>query len=443
MLRWGAIAWSLAILLLDETAVNEEMKPPVAEEFYRMGLIHNKESESHNFTAIHNGKVLGYIAIDSTIRGRSSGGLRMHPDIGESEIQSLARTMTLKYGFLGLPQGGAKAGVFGDPEAPQMERRERLVEFGQSVADILHTRTFIPHADMGTDNGDIRFMLNSLGIRVPRRDLQGNSSGYYTALSVSAGVKKSATHLGIDLLQCTVAIEGFGNVGRPLASLLSLAGVKVVAISTSQGGLYNPQGLEVDELIRLSDETGSGVVKVYRKARFITREALLELPVDILCPCARWNSLDMSNAARIATRVICPGANNPVTPDAERALSERGVLCLPDFVTNSGGVLGGTMEFASVSRESIVSFIDRYIGGCIGWLLDESRVKKLLPREIVVPLALQRFEQAARCAANPTLLGRLFEAALECYRRGWIPSSLVAILSLPYFHRKMAAWPEG
>ncbi len=121
-------------------------------------------------------------------------------------------------------------------------------------------------------------------------------------------------------------------------------------ISTSRGALYNPEGLNVDRLVRLTEEAGSRVVEFYHDAEFVDREKLLELPVDILCPCARWNSLNMSNAPRIPAQVISPGANNPITPDAEHALFERGVLCFPDFVTNCGGVLGGTMEFASVSR---------------------------------------------------------------------------------------------
>jgi len=362
----------------------------------------------------------------------------MLPDIDEAEIRALARSMTLKYGFLGLPQGGAKAGVIGDPEAPRTERLKRLVEFGHAIKPLLHTKTFIPTSDMGTDSADIRHMLNAVGIRVSHRELQGNSSGFYTAHSILAGVTKSTQHLGLDLSNCTAAIEGFGNVGRPLASLLSNAGIKVVAISTSRGALYNPQGLAVDRLIRLADEAGSQVVEVYREAEFIDREALLELPVDILCPCARWNSLHISNALRIAARIICPGANDPITPDAESTLFERGVLCLPDFVTNCGGVLGGTMEFASVSRERITTFIEHQIGERIAYLLEEAKAKCILPREVAVPLALHRFEKIQQSATHPTPLRRLFEAGLEFYRRGWIPGPLVGFLSLSYFERSLA-----
>jgi glutamate dehydrogenase (NAD(P)+) len=280
-------------------------------------------------------------------------------------------------------------------------------------------------------------MLNALGIRVGRRELQSNSSGYYTAQSVLAGVVQSARHIGLNLSKCTAAIEGFGSVGSPLASLLAREGIKVIAISTSRGALYNPSGLDVDRLAQLAEEAGSRVVEVYCEAERIDREKLLDLPVDILCPCARWNSLNMSNAPRILAKVICPGANNPITPDAEHALFERGVLCLPDFVTNCGGVLGGTMEFASVSRERISTFINHHIGVRIARLLNEAKSKHRLPREVAVPFALRRFNQVAQSAEHPTPLSRLSNLGLEFYRHGWIPGRLVAPLALRYFRKRL------
>ena len=400
-----------------------------------MDLNLKEENGSRIFTAVHNGNILGYVAIDSTIRGRSCGGLRMLPDIDEAEIRTLARSMTFKYGFLGLPQGGAKAGVLGNPEAPQPERMEQLVAFGRAIEPLLRTKAFIPTSDMGTQNSDIRHMLHSIGVHATRRDLRNNSSGYYTGLSVLAGVVQSARHLGLDLSRCTAAIEGFGNVGKPLAALLLKAGVKIVAISTFQGTIYNPRGLDVGHLIQLSDEAGSRVVEIYNEAERMDREELLELPVDILCPCARWNSLNLGNVHRIAAKVICSGANNPMTPDAENVLFERGVLCLPDFVTNCGGVLGGTMEFASIRREKISTFINHHIGARITWLLNEAKSKHESPREVAIPFTLRRFNKVAKNADHPTPLNRLFHLGLDFYRRGWIPGCFVAPLSLRYFNK--------
>jgi glutamate dehydrogenase (NAD(P)+) len=381
---------------------------------------------------------MGYVVIDSVVGGRSCGGLRMLPDIDEEEMRGLARAMTLKYGFLGLPQGGAKAGVRGDPESSQGERWLRLKAFGLAIAPLLRSRAYIPGTDMGTNNADIRYMLGSVAVPVRRRELRDTDSGYYTALTVKAGAKRAAKHIGLPLSRCSVAVEGFGRVGSALAGLLAEANARVVAISTLKGAIFNPKGLDVTRLEDLAAKEGSRVVELYPEAERMDRAALLELPVDLLCPCARHNSLHTDNAARVKARIICPGANNPVTPEAEHMLFKQGVLCMPDFVTNCGGVLGGTMAFASVSKTRISAFIDRHIGARAEWLLNEAARQSVLPREIAVRIAQRRFEQVRRDAEHPTALARLFNFALELYRRGCIPGPLVASLSLPYFEKSLA-----
>ncbi len=397
------------------------------------------ERDSHQMliTVSQGSEVIGYVAIDSTVGGRSCGGLRMLPDIDEAEMRGLARAMTLKYGFLGLPQGGAKAGVRYDPDAPQAERRQRLAEFGQVIAPMLLSRIYTPGTDMGTDNADIRNMLQAVGMKFKYRELRGTESGYYTALTVFTGAKEATQHLGINIADCKIAIEGFGKVGSELAELFNRVNAPIVAISTSRGAIFNPKGLDVKLLIELVARVGSRVVDLYTDAEHIDRTTLLELPVDLLCPCARHNSVHIGNADHIRARIICPGANNPITPEAERILLSRGVLCLPDFVTNSGGVLGGTMEFASVDKIRIAAFIEHHIGPRIAWLLSEAKRQSVSPRDIAAPFALRRFDQMRQNVRQSTLRSRFFEAGLEFYRRGWIPGRLVASLSLPYFKRAL------
>ncbi len=393
-------------------------------------------AESQIVCTITNGAgVIGYLAIDSTVGGRSCGGVRMLPRIDEAEMRGLARAMTYKYGFLGLPQGGAKSGIFITPDASQEERLQRLAEFGAALAPLLRSRLYAPGTDMGTSNDDIRHLLRAAGMRSHARELRGCMSGYYTALTVFVGVKEALRHLGMAPDGRRAAIEGFGKVGSELALLLADAGVRVVAVSTCKGAIYNPEGLDVRLLRKLAAEAGSGVVEKYGDAEKIGLADLFELPVDILCPCARHESLHEGNAPRILSRIVCPGANNPVTPDAERILCGRGVLCLPDFVTNSGGVLGGTMEFASVPRWRIEEFTDRYVGARIADILREAEKQGVTPRDIAVPFAVRRFAQVKRNADHSMPLRRLFNTGLELYHRGLLPRSLVARLSLPYFER--------
>ena len=382
--------------------------------------------------------VLGYLVVDSTVGGRSCGGVRLLPDVAEDEMRMLAASMTLKYGFLGLPQGGAKAGIRGDPGGRPAERRERLRAFAEAIAPLLRRRVFLPGPDMGTSGEDIGLMLASVGVRPGRRGIREAASGHYTAFSVLVSARVATLRLGGGLDGRTVAVEGFGRVGSALAALMAREGARVVAVSTARGALYDPAGLDVERLAALGRREGSRVVDLPVGARRLEREALLELPVDLLCPCARHHTIHEGNAGRVRARVICPGANNPLTPGAEERLRGRGVVCVPDFVANCGGVLGGTMAFASVPAARIEAFMARHLARRVARVLSEAERVGSSPRDVAASLAMRRFQEVRRGVESPTPLGRLFGLALEGYRRGLIPAALVGRLSLPYFARTLA-----
>jgi len=382
-------------------------------------------------------RITGYLAIDSTINNRSCGGLRLHNGVNEEEVSGLARAMTLKYGFLGLPQGGAKAGVVGDPESSREERLEQLVDFARSIAPLLRQGIFLPAADMGTTNEDIRFMLQAIGIPVKYRELKGSMSGYYTARSVFSSIIRAISFMNIDPCGATAAIEGFGKVGLPLAQLLSELGMKIVAISTQLGALFNPNGLDIPNLISAARRSGSRVVNEYHEADQLKREELFNIPCDVLCPCARHHSLNEETAPSIETKLICAGANNPATQKAENIFQQRDILLLPDFVTNSGGVLGGTMEFASLPRKTIELFIDNEFGNRVEWLLESWTGNSLSLRDRAMRLALNRMQQQQKEAEKRSPLSHLFSGGLELYRRGWIPARLMTELSPAYFRRRL------
>jgi len=386
-------------------------------------------------TVTQNFKVIGYIVIDSIINGHSHGGVRLMPDIDEEEISLLARGMTLKFGFLGLPHGGAKAGVVGDPEAPLKERLKILTAFGRAIYPLLAHHIYIPATDMGTEISDIRHMVKSSGAHVKEREFRVSRTGYYTALTVFTGAKQAARHLGLEMSKCSAAIEGYGKVGSSLGDFLYNSDVRLVAISTSRGTIYNQDGLDIRRLNQLAKEAGSRVVDLYDDANRIDRSSLLELPVDILFPCARHNSIHRENAKKITARIICPGANNPVALDAQRVLYDNGILNLPSFITNCGGVLGGTMEFASVNKKKIKEFIDIHIGSRIASLLDEATRKSIPPSIIAETMAEQRFEEMRKKSARSALSAKMFGFALDLYRRGFIPGPIVGSLAPRYFER--------
>ncbi|MGH7557249.1 MAG: Glu/Leu/Phe/Val family dehydrogenase [Gemmatimonadota bacterium] len=388
------------------------------------------------------GEVLGYLAVDSTVRGRSLGGLRIAPDVTAEEIAELARAMTLKYGLAGLPQGGAKAGVLGDPEASADERRERLAAFGRAIAGLLRSRVYQPDTDMGTRADDIRGMLSAAGAEASRRAFRTDRSGFYTALTVMAGAREALRRRGIGLKGATVAIEGFGAVGGALASVLNLAGARVIAVSTSRGAIHDAEGLDVPRLVALTAALGSRAVLEYREAEAIEAKDLTELQVDLLSPCARPWSIRESRAAGVRAKVISPGANAPITPAAEGILAERGVLVVPDFVANSGGVIGGTMAFAAVGERRIETFLVDRMGSWIDRLLERAERTGVTPREVATPLARARFEEVRRRAERPGPAGRAVGLAVELHRRGLLPRPLVGALAASWFERSLAPAPD-
>jgi len=387
------------------------------------------------YTVRDDSEILGFIVIDSMIGGRARGGLRMLPDVTLEELGDAARSMTLKYGFLGLPQGGAKAGVLGDGEAPRNEKMTRLERFAVAARPLLLDRVYVPDADMGARGDEIQEMMRSIGARVGRQEWRTQRSGDYTALSTFLCATTAVRSQGRSLVGLRVAIEGFGSVGSELARLFATHGAKVVAVSSSRGAVHDSDGLDIEALIRLAEAHGSGFVRHYAAGLEIERAALLELSVDLLCPCARRHSIDDANVERVRSQAICAGANDPISPSAERRLSARGILVLPDFVTNSGGVLGGTMEFAGIRQPRIRAAFEQFYPSRIDALLTESAAAERSPRSLAENDALRRHRQTGRAAEQPSPAGRILELGLWIYRRQWLPRSLVAALAYGYFRR--------
>jgi len=391
--------------------------------------------ESEESWVVHvrsDGELLGYVAVDTTVGFRSTGGLRMAPGVTEEEVRDLARSMTLKFGILGLPQGGAKACVLGDPEAPAGERSARLDAFGRAIAPLLASRAYQPDVDMGTREEDVVRVLRAARLTPGRRRLRAPRSGGDTARTVYASIRAALQHRGEELVGRSVAIEGFGSVGSALAGMLAREGARIVAVSTSRGAVFDERGLGIDDLREKARRRGSAFVDDAPGER-IEADLLLELPVDVLCPCARWRAIDVRNADRVRARVVASGANAPITPDAERALAVRGVTVVPDFVGNCGGVLGGTMAFARVPEETIRHALTTRWAAWVASLLAESDRVGAVPRDVAEPYALARHAAARSEAGRRALRGRLFDAGLALHQRGWIPPGLVGRLAERWF----------
>lgn len=383
---------------------------------------------------------LGYLVIDSTIRGKSAGGIRMQPNVTLTELTNLARTMTLKSGLLGLPFGGAKAGIIADPFLPRKRKKEILKAFGKNLSPFIKNGYF-PGSDMGTDNDDIILVMKSATPRW-KATSKGTSSHTYTGWTVFASAKAAAEKLKLRLSNCTVAIQGFGKVGSSVAEAISQTEATVVAVSTNEGAIYEPNGLDIEKLLRLKEEAGDDLVRKYEKATTIAKEDLLLLGVDILFPCAGSWSINSSNVEKVKSKIICPGANIPVTPEAEENLFRKGKLCLPDFVTNCGGILGGHLGFF-LSETEIRNVVTGRFSEMVTKILELSESKNMSPRKVAERIAQRRFLEKKLKLEQRNLGNVLSQISSEWLSSRLMPETLRRFLAPLRIERARARAQRG
>ena len=285
----------------------------------------------------------------NTARGPAKGGIRWHPDETIDTVRALAAWMTWKTAVVDIPLGGSKGGVICNPKEMSIMERERLARaYVRAIAEALGVDRDVPAPDVYTDPQIMAWMMDEYetimrrhhpGVITGKPLSVGGSPGRYDA-TARGGIyvlKEAARAYNLSLDGQKMAVQGFGNAGQ-FAALLGeqLVGLKLVAASDSQGGIYNPKGLNIEELIK--HKKMYGTVSSYPEGDKITNEELLELDVMVLFPAALENVITGENAPRIKARVICELANGPTTPDADEILFDKGILVLPDFLANAGGV---------------------------------------------------------------------------------------------------------
>jgi glutamate dehydrogenase (NAD(P)+) len=294
----------------------------------------------------------GWVAVHSCIDGRSGGGVRILPDVTRREVEHLAEAMTYKYSFQRLPRGGAKAGLRLPPGLTAEERERSLQRFGERLRPLLSAKLFQPWTDMGCSADDLRSILLGAGLKMPRA---GSDSAGYTACSGLAGLIAVARHHGLAPRDCAVTIEGFGAVGRRLAVEITAWGGRLIGASTRHGAVVNLAGLDVGEVLAAS-ERSDGWVTTRGGWDTIARAELIDLPMQVHVPGARVHSIDAGTAGRLGCVAVVPLANVPCAPEGIKILEERGITLLPDFVTNSGGVVGPHLELYGWTPQAVRGF---------------------------------------------------------------------------------------
>lgn len=330
------------------------------------------------------------VVIDNVVCGPAIGGVRLAPDIDTNEVFRLARAMTLKNAAAGIPHGGGKAGILADPHLPGKEALLR--SFARGIRELVD---YIPGPDMGTDEICMGWIYEEIGRCIGRpRSLGGipldeiGATGY----GLAQVARLALPFAGLTVEGATLAVQGFGNVGRNAAYFLAGMGIRLVAASDSSGTVYRREGLDVTKLVRIKAEKGT--VLAYPGGRHLKKEELVELPCDLLIPAARPDVITAANVDQVTARVIIEGANIPVTEAAERRLHDRGILCIPDFIANAGGVICAAVEYSGGSEQQAMTAVREKLTDNTQKLLTLVAEKALYPREAAMQMAMNRLREA-------------------------------------------------
>ena len=354
----------------------------------------------------------GYRVHHNLQRGPTKGGIRYHPEVSLDEVTALAMWMTWKCALVDIPYGGAKGGVVCDPKQMSTRELERMTRrFTSELMIVLGPEKDIPAPDVNTDAQVMAWILDTysmnVGHSVPsvvtgKPLAVGGSRGREEATSRGCvcTVLEAMQHLEQSVAGARVVVQGFGNVGAIAARLLAEVGATVVAVSDTQGGIYNPQGLDIAAVSAHKRDTGQ--VVGFAAADEIDNQQLLELDCEVLIPAALGNQITAANADRIRARIVAEGANGPTTPVADQILAERGVLLIPDILANAGGVtvsyfewVQGLMEFFW-SEEEVVEKLQRIMCRAFQEVLALALREKVDIRTAAYMLAVGRVAEASR-----------------------------------------------
>jgi len=308
-----------------------------------------------------NGKIktfVGYRSQHNNVLGPYKGGIRFHQNVSQEEVVALSILMTLKCAANNLPLGGGKGGVIVNPKELSEGELERLSRiYAQKIAPFIGEDVDVPAPDVNTDGKIMMWMLDEYEKTINKKS-PATFTGKPVEFGGSLGRTEATGRGGVIVMNNllkqlnkdykTVAIQGFGNVGFYFAQIAYEKGYKIVALSDSKGAIYNENGLNPIEVMKVKEETGS--VINFKDGKVISNEELLELPVDILVPAALENVIDKDNASKIQAKVIIEMANGPITEEAYSILEENQIISAPDILANAGGVIVSYFEWLQNKR---------------------------------------------------------------------------------------------
>jgi glutamate dehydrogenase (NAD(P)+) len=353
----------------------------------------------------------GYRVQHNIARGPSKGGIRFHPNLTLDEVKALASWMTWKTATVNIPYGGGKGGVICDAKRMTRGELERLTRrFTAEILPLIGPERDIPAPDVYTDSQTMAWMMDTYSVMVGHSAL-GVVTGKPVPLGGSEGradaaargllfvVEEACKVKKISLRGASVAIQGYGNVGSGVARLFAEKKARIIALSDSRGGVFNPRGIDPLKALRYKERSGT-VVGMPGASR-ISNDDLLTLKCDILVPAALENVITLHNADQIKAKIVAEGANGPTTPHADEVLARKNIFVLPDVLANAGGVTVSYFEWVqnlqgAVWQESeVIGKLDSVMRRAFADVHASMRKNRAHPRAGAYVLAVSRVADAA------------------------------------------------
>lgn len=334
----------------------------------------------------------GVLVVDNVATGPSIGGLRMATDVSTVECARLARSMTLKNAAAGLPHGGGKSVLYADPQMDP-EKKELLI---RAFAHALRNeKDYIFGPDMGVNEECMAWIKDeigrSVGLPLELGGIPLDEIGA-TAFGLQHAIEVAIEYCDFSLAGARLVVQGFGAVGSHTARFLSQKGAILVGVADSKTTIHDPNGIDVEELVRIKTDGGS--MLDYPRGKKLKSDAVIDIDCDIWVPAARPDILHKDNVQRLKTKLVAQGANIPLTSEAEQSLHAKGVLNLPGFIANAGGVICAAVEYQGGSQTKAMENISDKISANTRIMLEEAKQKNILPREAALNLAQRRVMKA-------------------------------------------------
>ena len=299
----------------------------------------------------------GYRVLHSTVRGPGKGGIRFAPDVSIDEVRALAAWMTWKCAVVNIPFGGAKGGVICDPSKLSKTELERITRrYTAELSEWFGPERDVPAPDIGTNEQTMAWVMDTYSMHT-RQATTAVVTGKPLELGGSQG-RKEATGRGVMMCcnnalaklkmkreGCRVIIQGFGNVGSQAAMLMHAAGYKIIGVADIHGGLYNDKGFDVPKLVDWVYKQGKPLPDFPAGGDKQSAKDVLFHPTDILIPAATENQITTQNAGGVDCKILCEGANGPVTSHADEIIDKKGIFVVPDILGNAGGVTVSYFEW--------------------------------------------------------------------------------------------------